>query len=381
MKKLLIISFLSLLSACGGKEPESTEQKNILENLTYSVDTVVVDSGEDFLAISNEFQLETSSSLDQNHRLFYLFSNKDFTMAVVDLDQLKLLEFLPFEKEGPNGVGDYVQGLQVLGEGNFLITNFQASGVFNREGKKLENYRLSADEFDGLDINSPISTQLQKSSDQNWFFSLTGFFNEGSKDLIKLNPSQKTGESIDLPAFDMADNFSVTLNSPEGTMSSTPQTTLQDINGKLFISNEVTSSIYRYDYQSDSLRLITFQHKLVANEKTGTIRDKVASREELFSEMEKSSTQVGFKKLLWDESRQLFFRLGSKIVPTSNESDDSFDSEIYLFAYDADLNLLGEILLQNLATIPRFYFFKDGKLWSYVNVNDELGFAVFTFNF
>jgi hypothetical protein len=123
------------------------------------VDTVVVDSGEDFLSIANEFQLESSSTLAEDQSLFYLFSNKDYTMAVVDLDQLKLLEFLPFEKEGPNGVGEYVQGLQVLREGNFLITNFLASGVFNREGKKLENYKLISDEFDGLDIVSPFSTK------------------------------------------------------------------------------------------------------------------------------------------------------------------------------------------------------------------------------
>jgi uncharacterized protein YlzI (FlbEa/FlbD family) len=381
MKKLLTISLLALLASCGGKESESTEPINILENLTYSVDTVVVDSGKDFLSIANDFQLESSSTLAEDQSLFYLFSNKDYTMAVVDLDQLKLLEFLPFEKEGPNGVGEYVQGLQVLREGNFLITNFLASGVFNREGKKLENYKLISDEFDGLDIVSPFSTQLQKTPNQKWLFSLTGFFNEGAKDLIKLNPLQKTGESIDLPAFDMADNFSVTLNSPEGTMSSVPQTTIQDLNGKLYISNEVTSSIYRYDYQTDSLTLITFQHKLVPNAKTGTIRNKVSSREELFSEMEKSTTQVGFKKLLWDEKRQFFFRLGSKIVTSSIEGEDSFESKVYLFAYDADLNLLGETLLENLTSTPRFYFFKDGKLWSYANVNDELGFAVFTFDF
>ena len=31
--------------------------------------------------------------------------------------------------------------------------------------------------------------------------------------------------------------------------------------------------------------------------------------------------------------------------------------------------------------MPTHYFFKDGKLYSYVNAEDELGFAVFTFDF
>ena len=37
--------------------------------------------------------------------------------------------------------------------------------------------------------------------------------------------------------------------------------------------------------------------------------------------------------------------------------------------------------IENLKAEPRSYFWKDGKLYSYVNVEDELGFAVFTFNF
>jgi len=53
MKKLLKIFFLALLASCGGKESESTEPVNILENLTYSVDTVMVNPGEDFLNLSN----------------------------------------------------------------------------------------------------------------------------------------------------------------------------------------------------------------------------------------------------------------------------------------------------------------------------------------
>jgi hypothetical protein len=42
---------------------------------------------------------------------------------------------------------------------------------------------------------------------------------------------------------------------------------------------------------------------------------------------------------------------------------------------------LGEIYLPELKKVPDYPFFKDGKLWSYVNVDDELGFAVFTFDF
>jgi len=45
MNRLFSILFLIILASCAGKESESTESVNILDNLTYSVDTVVVDPG------------------------------------------------------------------------------------------------------------------------------------------------------------------------------------------------------------------------------------------------------------------------------------------------------------------------------------------------
>ena len=45
------------------------------------------------------------------------------------------------------------------------------------------------------------------------------------------------------------------------------------------------------------------------------------------------------------------------------------------------MDLLGETKINELKSVPSYPFFKDGKLYSYVNVEDELGFAVFTFDF
>ncbi|MCE7055938.1 DUF4221 domain-containing protein [Algoriphagus sp. AGSA1] len=386
MRKLLTISVLALLLSCGGKsDAEKSGTGNILENLSYSVDTVVVDSGDEFITIANEFQLELSSSLSKDNKTLYLFNNNDHKLSVVDLDQLKLREFLPFEKEGPNGVGEYVQSIQVLSNDQFLFTNFQATGIFDRNGKNLESFKLHKAEFDGLELDSPFNYQMLMTSDQNRLFSLTGYFNDGAKDLVKLNPKERTGEIIDLPALDVASDFSVMMS--DRSIMAVPQSSLREINGTLFISNEVTSSVYRYDYQKDSLQLTTFQHQLVQNAKTGSLKNEVSSQDEFFAETAKSSSQISFHKFMWDESRRQFFRLGHKIISSTIEdisdieNKESYKSIIYLFVYDSELNLLGETIFEKITQRPRFYFFKDGKLYSYVNVEDELGFAVFTFNF
>jgi len=136
-EKLLINSHLSLLLLCGGKELNHWNRKIIpRKSNLFQLDTVWWIQERTFLAISNEFNWNFIKSRSKPQRLFYLSVIKIFTMAVVDLDQLKLLEFYLFEKEGPHGGVTMSKGLQVLVKGNFLITNFQASGVFNQGREK-----------------------------------------------------------------------------------------------------------------------------------------------------------------------------------------------------------------------------------------------------
>jgi len=89
---------------------------------------------------------------------------------------------------------------------------------------------------------------------------------------------------------------------------------------------------------------------------------------------------VNFSGLVWDETSQHYYRFSRKPLAM----DDSFGingSQVFLYAYDQEFNLIGEKELTEISKVPEYSFFKDGKLWSYVNVEDELGFAVFTFNF
>ncbi|MEP1085029.1 DUF4221 family protein [Algoriphagus sp.] len=380
MKKLLPLLSLILLASCGEKgSSESSESGNILENLTYTVDTLVVDPGEEIIDLSGG--LRTSSLSDDKSKL-YLYTQKEHQIAIVNLDKLELEEFLPFEVEGPNGIGQYVGTMQKLDGEKFMFSSFQTSGIYDRNGVKIQELKLNPTDFEGIDIedDAPMNYNLTQSADGNFLFSLPGDFMEGSRDLAVLDPANGSGKIIDIPAMDKASEFRIILQSTEMMSIYIEEVRLQDIGGQLYISASATSDIYRYDYKNDSLQLFTFPHLLVPVAKTGTIKNKVSSEEEWRSEMEKASSQIGFEKLLWDDSSKRFFRIGRKLLPKENDEAPT-KAEVYLFAYDAELNLIGEKFLEDIDQIPSSPFFKDGKLYSYVNVEDELGFAVFTFDF
>lgn len=83
-----------------------------------------------------------------------------------------------------------------------------------------------------------------------------------------------------------------------------------------------------------------------------------------------------FGRFYFDKTNRRFWRFSRDL---ESEIGDSLIFKNVLTVFDENLNQLGEIAV----SVDPFSkkFFKDGKLWSYVNVDDELGFAVFSFNF
>uniref|UniRef100_UPI0025DF7DDE DUF4221 family protein n=1 Tax=Algoriphagus sp. TaxID=1872435 RepID=UPI0025DF7DDE len=104
MKRLLYgsVLLLSMISCQSNRESESSQSENLLENLTFTIDTLVVNPGEEIINLSQGVR---NGSLDESKTYFYLFDEVTAQMNKINLDKLILEEQIPFEKEGPNGVG------------------------------------------------------------------------------------------------------------------------------------------------------------------------------------------------------------------------------------------------------------------------------------
>ncbi len=381
MKKLILpILSIIILASCGDKgNSENAESANVLEDLTYTVDTLIVDPGEEIINLSWGLRL---ADISADKKKMYVYNEVDQSLAVIDLESLQLLEKLQFEKDGPNGVGQYISGVQLLAGEKFVFSSFRSSGIFDRFGQKTLDLNLSQKDIEGLDQedDNPLSYGVLLSNDGKTHFSLPGDFFSGTRDLAIVDPINKTGKIIDIPVMDKAGEYRIVLQSDEMMSVYIEEINLQIFDENLYISSSVTSKIYRYNITTDSLQLLEFPHQITAIEKTGEVQNEVSSQSEFEAEMAKLNSQIRYDKLVWDESSQRFFRFGAKLLPKVNEEAPR-KSEVFLYSFDKDLKLLGETELAELTTMPEYPFFKDGKLWSYVNVEDELGFAVFTFDF
>ena len=373
MKKLFPFFILILFAACREKgSSEEVESGNLLENLSYSVDTVIIDSGEELFNLSGLIHLEY-----QSPNLLYFFDEKQSKIQKINLDNRALLSTFRFEKEGPNGTGTYLSNFQSLKNDHFLIVSDESQGIFKSDGTKKLDLRLSnfSDNESETSEEIQLPFEMQLSPDGTIAYALVGDFFEGIWNFVRVNLKEKSIKTWEMPELLSSRNYTIMLMSDDGFDLRAEDIHLDIINEKVMITIGNTSSIYHYDPATDSLQFFDFPHVLTAKEKTGRYPLEVNSKEEYEEIVKEISSEITYDKFVWDSSRSNFFRIGRKTIR------DSKKSEVFLYAYNKNLDLIGEQKIEGLDQTPKNYFFKDGKLYSYVNVEDELGFAVFTFDF
>jgi hypothetical protein len=381
MRNVIKILPIAVLLSCSGKGEEVNT--NILENLTFTVDTVVVDAGENMFVLTYGLG---NHHLSSDKSLLYFFERDPLNFVEVDLDKLKLLKKTEFEKEGPDGIGSYLLGFTVGPEQKMMINGYSSINLFHQEGKKVQDLKFVPAGIDPeLARNSPsLYTSVVYDFENEKLYTQPSFESAGEYGLYVLDPETKTAESLPIPKMKIVDDLSVSLKieSAQGVSQSFfgPQKNTTYRPGELLISTSAMSGLYRYHTRLDSLRFFDIQHQLVPNVMdlpAGYNPEDLDDMEEYRRTMEEN---INYLQVHWDETREMYLRMGRKTFKGQTKEDPT-KFELFLFAYDKEFNVLGETMLKGLNANVYSYFLKDGKLWSYVNVEDELGFAVFSFNF
>ena len=135
MKKLLFSIPISILISCGGGK-NSSDSDNILEDFSFTVDTVLVDPGDQLINL--QFGLLKADFSDDGKYLYHLHPS-DQVLTVINLDELKIERQIQFEREGPNGIPDFAITTQLLGGDKLLFLGMQNTGIFNLEAEKIKS--------------------------------------------------------------------------------------------------------------------------------------------------------------------------------------------------------------------------------------------------
>lgn len=379
MKNLsALIGSLFLFLAC--QSSDKGAGNNDFSSFEISVDTVLVDSRNEILmAAVNSFSQVYSD--DAKTLINWSFDASE--LEIVDLDNMELVWKKAIEKEGPDGVGQNAYQLELLSDGRYAFIGWDDKiAITNQEGKVLE--RLSLDKPWMLENKGEKESLsfLGFSSDGKTIF--CGFLNFDTikPDVLVLDLSNETSNVISMPEFQLMDKYKVKWTSEDGRGMSMMHPSFDFIPWKdsyLFYTN-AKNSIYKYSLPSDSLSLLTYSNQLTASSKTGTYKNEVSSMEEMRAESAKIYQEITFTPPLWDEQKQVFYRMAYMDLP--KVGDEPIKKRVFLSVLNADFELLGEKELTELTfdknPFPKFV--KDGKLHLFLNLDDELAFIRISVN-
>jgi hypothetical protein len=131
-----------------------------------------------------------------------------------------------------------------------------------------------------------------------------------------------------------------------------------------------------YDTEMDSLFFRSYDSQLTANHKLKNYQLQHESDESFDEEYNRFLQEINFLAPFWDEKNQIFYRFSYQQIPTEDKINAELKWKVFLTALDKDLNLIGEIYVPQLTKVPAKHFSKDGKIWIFENIKDELAFQV-----
>jgi hypothetical protein len=337
----------------------------------------MVDAGDHFFFLNWGLGI---ADITEDGKLLYNLNPQTLLLEVVDLDALTLKETIQLEKEGPNGVGGgFISRLQVISNGNLMLFDFNRIVEVSPTGELLKEYEfdpatLTGYEFGETDKVSYMGTfspdgkiYIGQMEDED--------YNYPAKGLAVINLENREVKFVPTDAISKLDEFKIMMEmkTDGGTsrMSMGESAYLKFIAGQLVLNNTAMNEVYLYDTTTDSLIHKTFESNLTGNERIKNFPSQVDSREALFATSKEKMKQVKFGPMYHQKGEDLIWRFSTDL---DRMIADSVVTKDVVTLFDTDYTMLTEQPLENF-TNSNTRFFKDGMLYTFLNIDDEMAFV------
>jgi len=378
VKKLTIILLVAVFG-CGTKESENSKSQM---EITYSIDTVMIDSKGYFLYLSESLG---RSFLAKDGKTLYNLNQKLPQLEVIDLSLMELVDTIPMERKGPAGIGafDFYDGIQVLENGEIFIFAWEEIVRLSADRKSVEKYRFSATNLTGYSLNQDEEIRYEGliSEDGTHFFTFYGNSAEFSSrlGLAIINLEEMSLKKVDLPLFEELIQFEIQTETNIGY----PYTYVEPIHftqfsDQLLISSSPINEVYKVDISAGTYSHLPFSSLLTANRVEVTYPTIANSNAGTTEAVRDRWKQVSFYKMNWDQETQRFWRITNQTEIF--EEKESID-KLALTFFDRELNQLGEVRLPEDWESTGAPFISQGMYLQFMNINDELAFVRLKPNF
>jgi hypothetical protein len=370
--KQLVLLLIIALAGCSSEQSSNSEPDDF--QFSYTVDTVVVDARDHFFFLNWDLEL---SDVSPDRKYLYNLNPNTFLLEIVNLDDLKLEKTIQLEKEGPDGVGlPYYGKIQVLENGNIGLFGQFKIHIVTEQGKLVKTIALDQIKIQNKDQKEEekIGWTSALSDDGRLLAStLVNFdYKTPAKGIVVIELETDSIKYIPLKLFQELKQFEIMFQEGNAPGIATGESSyLRFIDNKLIISSSAYNDVYHYNTSSDSLSHYSFTASLTDNEKTRNFPNEVHSSKEWTNAEKAKNEQVSFQEFVRLPEQNIFWRL-------STDKDrmiaDSVVFKHIVTFFDADFKMLKEQELEDFHDF-RKAFFKDGMLYSFINIEDEMAFV------
>jgi len=371
MKNYLYLIGSILLFSCNRSSIDPS-----FESIKYTIDTVLINSKNKTIDLSNKILI---SDLGIGASSLFIYNSFDHSIDEIILDSLVLGAKILLLKEGPNGTGDNVSNIKILKDGSWFIKSSTNSGIFDMFGKlkKKIDWENATDSI-GKKINIIPKTAVMI---ENKLFGIS--YNQENKEIF-LDVFDTLENSISRFNLDINNSYSgyvLEINDKNSYSFLDPMVHISIADSIVLISHEFSSDLILYNTILGTIETIEYFPKLTPNRAKDVLGIQINSSEMLGKEYQDFLEQIRFSSPVWDNRKQVFYRLSAIRRFSDIKKQDEFISEIlmtnvYLTVFDLQFNIISELEIAELSSETGKYFVKNGKLWIYQNFNDELGFIV-----
>ncbi len=374
------LKFILIICMYSCSENSEKNGFDYFSNIHLTLDTVTIDSGDELIYLGENI---LGADISRDMKYLFNFNWNDHSIEKINLDELRLEEKLPFEKEGPNGTGQFMGRIKLHSKNQFTIGDMNRTELFSLDGEKLmtiryESFSLGWDDGEQV-ISSPV---LDK--EVNRLYVLTNRMEDNNYTFGILNLENFEVSRMPLKSFEKLDKYKFTLRIGNGSVSIDPDVRVEKFGTKVILSNQITSAFMVFDTSIDSLYFKSYNSQITANGKASIYKTEHETEESLGMEYAKFLQDINFLPPFWDEKNQVFYRFSYQELESQNKNGEDVKIKVYLTVFDNNLNWLGETLVTQMTKIPANAFFrkfpkhfaKDGNIWIFENINDNMGFLV-----
>lgn len=373
--RLLTLIILAVVASCSTKKSaESTEASSI--KVSYEIDTVQVDPGDDHFIYLNKFL--RSSSLSSDKKTLYNLNPTIPELEVIDLDNLTIKEVIKLENEGPAGINaanSYIPMVHVSDDGELFLNNWSHMIKLNAARDQMSRYWFSADSLKGetLPEVEKIYPEGLMSADGKFYFGNYGKQGNSNKSglaIVNLNSMELKKVALDI--FEKIEKFEIVFRPNEDSKTSATETVFYvPFEDKILISTTAYNEIYLVNISDGKVEKKTFHSTLTDDAKKGEFKKTASSDKELMDLAMEKVKEVTFLKFHYDDRNEKFWRFSTTL---DRMIGDSAAYDVVLTIFDKNLAQLHEEKV-DFSEKGSLTFFKDGSLYTYINIEDELGFV------